>query len=245
LAVGGPHSVFISHSSRDRSAADAVCTILELNGVRCWISSRDLVPGRPWDEGVLSAIERSRVMVLLLTRNSNASPEVQKEVMAAVKAGAVVVPVRMEQIQPSRMLAFHLGTVQWLDAFAPPVERHLRALTATVQSLLGRSPATPPPQVAASAPASASAAMRPSVRMKTDDELAYEGAKKDRMELLGALPIELICTLAGLSGIVAAPVVGEKIFAGLIGAAGVVFFIRHFNKIREINDYLRIFKATK
>jgi hypothetical protein len=34
------HDVFISHSSEDKPAADAVCAILEESEVRCWIAPR-------------------------------------------------------------------------------------------------------------------------------------------------------------------------------------------------------------
>ncbi len=35
------HDVFISHSSKNKPAADAVCHALEGDGVRCWIAPRD------------------------------------------------------------------------------------------------------------------------------------------------------------------------------------------------------------
>jgi TPR repeat protein len=38
--------VFISHSSLDKPAADAVCSALENTAIRCWIAPRDLQPGR-------------------------------------------------------------------------------------------------------------------------------------------------------------------------------------------------------
>ena len=39
------HDVFISYSTADKTAADAVCAILEGNGVRCWIAPRDIMRG--------------------------------------------------------------------------------------------------------------------------------------------------------------------------------------------------------
>ncbi len=35
------HEVFISHSSKDKLTADALCHALEQNGVSCWIAPRD------------------------------------------------------------------------------------------------------------------------------------------------------------------------------------------------------------
>lgn len=36
-----PHDVFVSHSFRDKRTADAVCALLEADGVRCWIKPTD------------------------------------------------------------------------------------------------------------------------------------------------------------------------------------------------------------
>jgi hypothetical protein len=38
------HHAFISYSDKDKSIADALCSKLEAGGVRCWISSRDVLP---------------------------------------------------------------------------------------------------------------------------------------------------------------------------------------------------------
>ena len=42
------HDVFISHSSKDKQTADAICHYLEQNGIRCWIAPRDILPGEDW-----------------------------------------------------------------------------------------------------------------------------------------------------------------------------------------------------
>jgi hypothetical protein len=39
------HDVFISHSSKDKLTADAICHSLEQNGIRCWIAPRDVRAG--------------------------------------------------------------------------------------------------------------------------------------------------------------------------------------------------------
>jgi TIR domain len=39
--------VFISHSSKDRATADAICTHLESAGIKCWIAPRDSISSSP------------------------------------------------------------------------------------------------------------------------------------------------------------------------------------------------------
>src|ERR1700738_1390409 len=40
------HDVFISHSTRDKTVADSVCSTLESVGIHCWMAPRDVRPGR-------------------------------------------------------------------------------------------------------------------------------------------------------------------------------------------------------
>ena len=42
-----PSMVFISHSSKDRVTADAICAHLESAGINCWIAPRNIEPGAP------------------------------------------------------------------------------------------------------------------------------------------------------------------------------------------------------
>ncbi len=54
------HDVFISYSAKDKTTADAVCAMLESEGIRCWIAPRDVVPGMEWGECIIEAIEQTR-----------------------------------------------------------------------------------------------------------------------------------------------------------------------------------------
>jgi uncharacterized protein len=132
------HDVFISHSVKDKTTADAVCAMLESDGVRCWIAPRDVTPGLEWGESIIEAIKECRVMVLVFTTHSNESPQIRREVERAVNHGVVIVPLRVEDVIPSSALEYFIGNVHWLDALTPPLEAHLRSLTGTVKILLAR-----------------------------------------------------------------------------------------------------------
>jgi len=74
------HDVFISHSSKDKTVADAVCGTLEKQGVRCWIAPRDVPPGQSWAAAIVEGISNSKVFVLVFSDRSNQSKQVVKEV---------------------------------------------------------------------------------------------------------------------------------------------------------------------
>lgn len=132
------HDVFISHSVKDKVTADAVCAMLESNGIRCWIAPRDVLPSMEWGEAIIDAIQECRIMVLVFTANANASPQIRREVERAVNRGVAILPLRVEDVLPGKSLEYFIGNVHWLDALTPPFEAHLKSLAGTIKLLLAR-----------------------------------------------------------------------------------------------------------
>ncbi len=149
------HDVFISHSTKDKSVADAACAVLEARGFRCWIAPRDIRPGMEWAEAVVEGIGGAKVMALIFSQNANQSTQVRLEVERAVHKGVVIIPVRIEDVLPQKALELFISSSHWLDAFTPTLERHLETLVATVGGIVGE-PVTQrlsAPQAAARVPA--------------------------------------------------------------------------------------------
>lgn len=139
------HDVFVSYSSKDKVVADAVCARLESRGVRCWIAPRDVQPGINYGAAIIDAIHGSRVMVLVLSSSANASPHIPHEIERAVSAGVTILPFRIEDVTPAKSLDLFIGSVHWLDALTPPLDRHLDHLAESVLKLLPELPRTSPP----------------------------------------------------------------------------------------------------
>jgi len=128
--------VFISYPHQDKATADAACASLEAARVRCWIAPRDIVPGKDWGEAIVNAIASAKIMVLIFSGHANASPQIKREVERAVNRGIPILPVRIENIVPSKSLEYYISTPHWLDAFTPPIEERLRELATGVKALL-------------------------------------------------------------------------------------------------------------
>ena len=130
------HDVFISYSSKDKLTADAICSIFETNGIRCWIAPRDILPGMDWGASIIDAINDSQVMVLILSSNSNASEQVKREVERAVHKSIIIIPFRIEDVQLSKSLEYQLSLTHWMDAITPPLETHIQLLVDEIRPLL-------------------------------------------------------------------------------------------------------------
>lgn len=77
--------VFISHSSLDKSICESVCELFESSGFSCWVAYRpkDLPPGENYTNCIKTAIDSSKVFVLLVSRNSLSTEQVMQEVALA------------------------------------------------------------------------------------------------------------------------------------------------------------------
>jgi WD40 repeat protein len=137
------HDVFISHSSCDKTVADAVCAALESTGIRCWVAPRDILPGQEWAKSIIEAIEGCRVMVVVFSTQCNSSKQVLREVERAVKNDKTILLFRIERVNPSGSMEYYLSVPHWLDALTPPLEGHLKQLAETVELLLSRTPRGP------------------------------------------------------------------------------------------------------
>jgi hypothetical protein len=137
------YDVFISYASGDKVTADAICAALENEGIRCWIAPRDITPGQDWGEAIMNAIGAGRLMVVIFSSHSNTSEHVKREVSRAASKGIDIVPFRTENILPTGSMEFYLGTQHWLDAYDPPIEKHIKRLVEVVSTVLKDLP-TPP-----------------------------------------------------------------------------------------------------
>src|SRR6266480_3602623 len=136
------HDVFLSHSVEDKAIAEAIVARLEAESVTCWIAPRDVVRGADWGESIIDAIESSRIMILIFSQSANDSSQIKREVERAVNKGVYIIPFRVDDIEPTKALEYFISSSQWMDAFSPPLERHLDNLAKTVKAVI-KSPTFP------------------------------------------------------------------------------------------------------
>ena len=88
-------------------------------------------------EFIPAAIEQAGAFVLIFSSSANTSEYISRELDHAVTKRKPIIPVRLENIQPSGSVGFYVATSQWLDAFPPPIEPHLANLIKTTRRSLG------------------------------------------------------------------------------------------------------------
>src|SRR5215472_13279486 len=109
--------IFISYSTADEPTALRICQLLEENGLSCWIASRDLSGGpRPWSGALTEAICLSRMVLVVVSANSNSSRQVAREVEYAESNSIPLLTIRIEDVAPAGDIAFFLHNTHWLNA---------------------------------------------------------------------------------------------------------------------------------
>ena len=125
--------IFLSYSSRDKLIADAICSRLENQGIRCWIAPRDVNPGADYSTQISEALEGSTAMVMVFSSGSNSSRHVKSEIDRAFSLDKVIIPFRVENVEMDKGLAYYLSKTHWLDALTKPLEQHIDRLAATIR----------------------------------------------------------------------------------------------------------------
>jgi len=127
------HQVFISYSSPDRALAHDLCVHLEAQQIPCWIAPRDVVPGSDFPGSIVDAIDASKVMILIFSKNSNNSPHVVRELTRAVTRNILIIPFRIEDILPTKNMDYLINVAQWFNAMPPPPQQYFGSLTETLK----------------------------------------------------------------------------------------------------------------
>lgn len=174
------HKVFICYSSQDEAKGRILLEFIEARALKCWISSRDVLPGHNYQESIVEAIQNAGVVVFLFSDSSNKTSEVRKELSLASTFDVPVIPVRLSSSALNPALRYELATRQWIDAFSR-LEDALPQVVAAIRETLQETDAAEKPKQAAAAvscpwvaPGSVEGLQAPIVRSGSD---AFEAVR--------------------------------------------------------------------
>jgi TolB-like protein/Flp pilus assembly protein TadD len=139
--AGSSRPVFISYASPDAAVAQRVCAALEAAGILCWIAPRDVVPGTLYAEGIVRALDESRVLVLILSKDSVASAHVGKELERATSKRHPIIALRTDSAPLTPAFEYFLNESQWIDVGAGGTDGAIAKLTEAVRQHLAPRPA--------------------------------------------------------------------------------------------------------
>ena len=108
--------IFISYRRSDEHHARVLHDLLKTRGVDAWYDA-ELPAGEDWRTATANALVKAPIFVLLFSRNAASSDDIAKELAAATFQKKLVIPVRIEPIQPEGAFLYELAARNWFDAF--------------------------------------------------------------------------------------------------------------------------------
>ena len=103
---------FISYSTKNQSAADAMRALFNKHEIDTWMAPYDIPAGSEYAEVLYDALSKCSCLVLMLTDVSQNSQWVRKEVNIAITNGKTIIPVKLEDIELNSMMKFYLNDQQ-------------------------------------------------------------------------------------------------------------------------------------
>lgn len=106
--------VLISYSTKNKESAYAIRTLLHKNGIATWIAPNDIPAGSKYAAVINKAIKKCLCFLLLLTRDSQKSRWVPKEVERAVNYGKTIIPIQLDDVVLNNEFEMYISTDQIL-----------------------------------------------------------------------------------------------------------------------------------
>ncbi len=101
----------MSYSRNDSDFVLSLTHKLRASGARVWLDQLDIQPGMAWDETIAEALQDSDALLLVLSKASVDSKNVNDEYSYALDEGKTVVPVLLEECE----IPFRLRRLQYVD----------------------------------------------------------------------------------------------------------------------------------
>src|SRR5712664_943525 len=130
-----PYQILISHATEDSSVASQIHQALEKDGFTC--SRWQPESAQVLAESVTSPVDKSDVLVLILSAAMPDSKLVRSQVEHALANNKEIIPFRINASPLPKHLEFYLSSAHWLETSTPPQPEDMRRLVSAVRHLIG------------------------------------------------------------------------------------------------------------
>ena len=126
------NDAYICCCDEDELTGEAICHVLEENGIKCWLKKRDL-KSNEGVEKITQIISESKSFVLVYSKDSVDSGYVKSETSFASSYDVPILSFKVDDVEKSD----NLNDVHWLDAY-PDSENSFKDLIVDVGNMVGK-----------------------------------------------------------------------------------------------------------
>jgi hypothetical protein len=132
--------IFLSYSRKDKEIANTLVEGLSANGIPVWIDNVHIEGGLKWDSAIETALEKTQILILLLSKSSVSSENVKDEVSYALEENLEFIPVLIEETN----IPYRWRRVQYIDLLYD-ANKGLQQLIKIIKEKIG--PGEPPTRI--------------------------------------------------------------------------------------------------
>lgn len=117
-ATSAEGPVFLSHNGMDKPVVRQLTAALKARGVAVWLDEEQLIPGRPWQDGLEEAIAQASSAAVVFGPNGLGPweiPEMRACLDQLVTRGMPVIPVLLPGVPTVPALPLFLSGLTWVD----------------------------------------------------------------------------------------------------------------------------------
>ncbi len=119
------YDLFLSYSRKDKAVADAFYEAASGQGLTVWYDKL-LQGGQDWRQGIVEALTQSNALIILFSKESNASKQLIKELAVADDLGKLVIPVLIEDAKPEGAYLYEMSSRNWIALYPDPIRKMAR-----------------------------------------------------------------------------------------------------------------------
>lgn len=125
--------VFVSYSREDKDRVLELAAKLRAAGVNLWIDEDGIDGATLWGEEIVNALERVKVLLLVLTASAARSHNVAKEVVLVSERKGHILPVDLDQTAIPAGLKYPLAGIQHIEYFRGDPDENLKTILRSLE----------------------------------------------------------------------------------------------------------------
>ena len=126
--------VFVSYRRTDQEFVERFVTTLEGYGPEVWWDA-DIGAGDDWRESIVEHLADSDCLVIVFSKDCNDSTQLVKELAVADRLKKVVIPVKIDDAEPTGSFLYELAWRNWIDVYPDPTSKLDATAMRIVESL--------------------------------------------------------------------------------------------------------------
>lgn len=108
-------NIFISYSRKNQEQADAICELLNKNGISYWIDKEGKYSGSNFKGVIVEQIKKSSVVLFLSSQSSNQSSNVIKEIGISVHYQKPIIPIKLDSYSYDVNIEYDLCNIDYIE----------------------------------------------------------------------------------------------------------------------------------